>query len=204
MTGEPGTGKTFIIWTILKYNDEDFNTGSIITSAYNGITAVAIDGQTLCSLFHIQSFQKATEKKVKPLTTDQLNQIQLKLQSSTLSLLIIDKISNVDPATLAIVNLRLQQMKNNTRNFGGINVVFVGDFMQLPPTARVSFSELLLHMSMKKYSSVSNSSNNLSSQGKSKSSLHQSNSLSCVGCKLFALSSPNKGLKITLNMLNSL
>ena len=111
LTGQPGTGKTFIIRTILKYNDEDFNTGSIITSAYNGITAVAIDGQTLCSLFHIQSFQKATEKKVKPLTTDQLNQIQLKLQSSTLSLLIIDKISNVDPATLAIVNLRLQQMK---------------------------------------------------------------------------------------------
>ena len=73
LTGEPGTGKTFIIRTILKYNDEDFNTGSIITSAYNGITAVAIDGQTLCSLFHIQSSQKTTEKKVKPLASDQLN-----------------------------------------------------------------------------------------------------------------------------------
>ena len=89
LTGQPGTGKTFIIWTILKYNGEDFNTGSIITAAYNGILAVAIDGQTLCSLFHVQSFQKSSEKKVKPLTTDQLNQIQLKVQSSRLSLLII-------------------------------------------------------------------------------------------------------------------
>ena len=45
-------------------------------------------------------------------------------------------------------------------------------------------------MSIKKYSSVSNSNNNSSSLGKSKSSLLQSNSLSCVGCKLFALFKP--------------
>ena len=49
LTGEPGTGKTFVIRTILKYNDEDFNGAPIITAAYNGIKAVAIDGQTLCS-----------------------------------------------------------------------------------------------------------------------------------------------------------
>ena len=184
LTGEPGTGKTFIIRTILKYNDEDFNVGSIVTAAYNGITAVVIDGQTLCSLFNIQSFSDTSKKvQIKPLSTDQLHVIQLKLKSPSLSLLIIDEISNVDPATLAVINLRLQQIKNNKRHFGGLNVIFVGDFMQLPPTARISFPELLCHMAVKKYST----SDVTSTVSKSKKGLLKPNSLSCIGCNLFTL-----------------
>ena len=68
---------------------------------------------------------------MKPLSTDQLNNIQIQLHTQDLNLLIIDEISNVDPTTLAVINSRLKQIKNNDRDFGGINVLVVGDLKKV-------------------------------------------------------------------------
>ena len=54
LTGKPGTGKTFTIQSIINMNNDYLKTGSITTSAYNGINATHVGGQTLVSLLKIR------------------------------------------------------------------------------------------------------------------------------------------------------
>ena len=50
---------------------------------------------------------------------------------------IIDEILMVSHKMLRQIHLRFQELKNNERPFGGLNVLVFGDLMQLPPV-RVS------------------------------------------------------------------
>ncbi|KAF9406992.1 hypothetical protein HW555_012830, partial [Spodoptera exigua] len=52
--------------------------------------------------------------------------------------LIIDEISMVPYLTLRNIHIRLQQLKQDQGNFGGINVILFGDLMQLPPVSRIT------------------------------------------------------------------
>ena len=47
--------------------------------------------------------------------------------------MVIDEISMVSKDVFDYVNLRLQQIKGNRKPFGGMSVLAVGDFYQLPP-----------------------------------------------------------------------
>ena len=53
LTGNPGTGKTFTIQTIIDINNNHLHAGMNAPSAYNGINSTHVDGQTLVSLIHI-------------------------------------------------------------------------------------------------------------------------------------------------------
>ena len=50
-------------------------------------------------------------------------------------ILVIDEMSMISPGFLYKVNRRLQQAfpENKTKPFGGISVLIMGDFAQLPP-----------------------------------------------------------------------
>ena len=52
---------------------------------------------------------------------------------SHLRLLIIDEVSMVSNLKLAYVHLRLDEIFTRDEWFGGMNVLFVGDILQLPP-----------------------------------------------------------------------
>ena len=47
-------------------------------------------------------------------------------------ILIIDEVSSLIVENLAVINYHLQQLYNNKKDFGGITVLLVGDFSQLP------------------------------------------------------------------------
>lgn len=50
-------------------------------------------------------------------------------------LIIIDEVSMVTPILLARIDSVLRQLKKSTQDFGGLHIVLVGDFLQLPPIA---------------------------------------------------------------------
>ena len=52
---------------------------------------------------------------------------------SQLRLLIIDEVSMLSNLNLAYVHLRLDEIFGRDEWFGGVNVLFVGDILQLPP-----------------------------------------------------------------------
>ncbi|KAF9407745.1 hypothetical protein HW555_012336 [Spodoptera exigua] len=73
---------------------------------------------------------------LRPLTGERLQRERQKWRH--INWLIIDEISMVPYLTLRNIHIRLQQLKQDQGNFGGINVILFGDLMQLPPVSRIT------------------------------------------------------------------
>ena len=52
---------------------------------------------------------------------------------SSLKFVVIDEISMLSNLNLTYVHLRLEELFGGTDWFGSINIIFVGDLLQLPP-----------------------------------------------------------------------
>ena len=54
---------------------------------------------------------------------------------SSCKFIIIDEVSMISTYMLSKLDARMQQAKKDTRPFGGLHVIFFGDFVQYPPVA---------------------------------------------------------------------
>ena len=135
LTGGAGVGKSVVVTTLYQTlhrhlcgtegeNPEEIR---ILLCAYTGSAAFNIGGITIHKAFALNANQSFT----KPLSADKLNTLRVKYRK--LSVLIIDEISLVSNELFAIINQRLQQIKGNSKIFGGIHVIVVGDLFQLKP-----------------------------------------------------------------------
>ena len=57
----------------------------------------------------------------------------MRISLSKLKLLIIDEVCKVSSLNLAYIHLRLDEIFAKDEWFGGVNMLFVGDILQLPP-----------------------------------------------------------------------
>ena len=145
VTGGPGVGKSYVVDAI-KQLAKEINAGYIQTTAFTGIAAVNIKGETINTTFNIRVGEGGKKKvsiqnnkeTVDELSHTQLQQFKADIDIRNLALLVIDEISTVTPKLLAIINARLQQAKYNEKPFGGVGIMFVGDFMTLPPPKELS------------------------------------------------------------------
>ena len=130
LTGEPGAGKTHTIGRFVEWLDEEGLEYAITAST--GIAASHLDGSTIHSWSGL-GISRALEKK-------QLEAIGRKTylveRVKLVRVLVIDEISMLDAVALNDINAILQTVHKNTKPFGGIQVVFVGDFFQLPPVSK--------------------------------------------------------------------
>lgn len=131
LTGSAGTGKTYTLNTYIAYLKA--HKVPVAITASTGIAATHINGMTIhawsgigvrdfLSLSHLQ---KLRQKKY---MRDKMAEVRV---------LIIDEISMLHKKQLNLVNEVLQYFKDNTLPFGGIQVVFSGDFFQLPPVGEL-------------------------------------------------------------------
>jgi ATP-dependent DNA helicase PIF1 len=121
ITGKAGTGKTTLIREILK--DKDVKQ---IVLAPTGVTAIAVGGETIHKFFRIQPGLNNLEQ-IKAVSGRQAKIID------KINRIIIDEISMVRADLLDIIDITLQKTKNNNLPFGGVQIIMVGDFYQLPP-----------------------------------------------------------------------
>jgi len=126
LTGSAGTGKSFTLKAIIDYLKlNNINYG---ITALTGCAAVLINGQTIHSFLglgisrNIQDIYKGLSK-----FKTSLNKIK------NLQTLIIDEISMMDDELFTVINNLLMLVKNNDYVFGGVQMILVGDFHQLPP-----------------------------------------------------------------------
>ena len=137
ITGKAGTGKS----TFLEYLRAN-TAKSIVVLAPTGVAALNVHGQTIHSFF-----------KFKPNIT--LDTVRVLPNSSrqdiykNLNLIVIDEISMVRADLLDCIDKFLRLNRNqNSRPFGGVQMVFIGDLYQLPPV--VKYNERKLFSSMYK------------------------------------------------------
>jgi hypothetical protein len=146
ITGFAGTGKSFLIAAIKEGAKEKGRPA--VCLAYNGIAAVNIGGKTISSAVH-QVYDKLEDERktgeslqsIPPLDDSQLSKLVAELQLDDSPILIIDEISTVSPIVLATIDSRLRQATDSEEPFGGIPVVLLGDFSQLPPVCGTSLTE---------------------------------------------------------------
>lgn len=125
ITGPGGCGKTFLIKKIITFCEE--NAKSIAVCALTGCAASLIDGTTLHSALSIPCYDIYDPET--------LYQQMLKRNSISnfIDVLIIDEISMMNSSLFDALDYSIRQIRGDDRNFGGIQLLFSGDFMQLSP-----------------------------------------------------------------------
>lgn len=127
ISGQAGTGKSFTLKHIIKYLKQ--NNKKFAITASTGCAAVLINGQTIHSYLGIGINNTNLDKiykeiKIKKMKYNKLFELQV---------IIIDEISMIDDTTFDFINELLCLIKGDKRPFGGIQMILVGDFCQLPP-----------------------------------------------------------------------
>ena len=139
VTGGAGTGKSHLIKCIyheaskILRNPENPEEVKVLLTGPTGTSAFNIGGFTVHSALKIP---RSAKKTYESLGNDSLNTLQTQLAG--LEILIIDEISMVDRKVLAYIHGRMKQIKrirttDRDSYFGGVCILAVGDFYQLPP-----------------------------------------------------------------------
>lgn len=130
LTGEPGAGKTHTVNRYVEYLRAHGIEPALTAST--GIAATHIGGMTLHSWSGIGIAESLSMYDLDRISSNE--KIYLRLNKT--KVLIIDEVSMLDARTLSMVESVCRATRRNETAFGGLQVVLVGDFFQLPPVAR--------------------------------------------------------------------
>lgn len=127
LTGQAGAGKTYVLNQFIKFLRD--NHIPVAITASTGIAATHMNGMTIHSWAGIGIKEKLDEQDLKSLSKKDALVERLR----TTKVLIIDEVSMLHARQLDLVDLVLRHFRQVDQPFGGIQVVFSGDFFQLPP-----------------------------------------------------------------------
>ncbi len=130
LTGSAGTGKTYTLNQFISYLKA--HKVPVAVTASTGIAATHMNGTTIHSWSGIGIKDNLTHENLKSLAT----KVYLTKNQRTTNILIIDEISMLHRNQLDMINQVLKYIRNSAKPFGGMQVVFAGDFFQLPPVSR--------------------------------------------------------------------
>lgn len=130
LTGEPGAGKTYTISKFVEWLDAQKTDYAITAST--GIAASHLDGSTIHSWSGLGIRRGLKEEQLQGIKRNSWLVEKIK----PIKVLVIDEISMLDAVALTDINNILQTIHNNKKAFGGIQIVLVGDFFQLPPVTK--------------------------------------------------------------------
>ena len=138
LSGGAGIGKSFFVNLVteclkktLKYagrNCDDHP--SVVVTASTGKAATNINGTILYSAFSF-SVREGSFNQGK-LGNERLYELQMKYKH--LTVLLFDEISMIGKETFEDLNKNLQKIMNRCNiDFGGVSILLIGNFCQLPP-----------------------------------------------------------------------
>lgn len=144
LTGKAGTGKTTFLKYIIKNTYKN-----VVVAAPTGIAAINAGGVTLHSLFLLPFGGFVPTNDNAAIFSDYLkinnrNTLLKELKMSRvkrkliqeMELLIIDEVSMLRADLLDAIDTILQSVRRNRTSFGGVQVLFIGDLLQLPPVVK--------------------------------------------------------------------
>ena len=135
LTGEPGSGKTHTINEYVNYLKAcDVE---VAITASTGIAATHIGGMTIHSWSGIGIKRKFDKYDLDKIASNEYVSKRIRRAK----VLVIDEISMLSSDTLSMVEAVCREVKQNDEAFGGLQVIFVGDFFQLPPIVKRDFEQ---------------------------------------------------------------
>ena len=143
LTGKAGTGKTTLLKEIIKSTHKN-----CVVVAPTGIAALNAGGVTIHSMFQLPfggfipdnsspQFSENSRFETKATLRRHFRMSGLKkavLQN--MELLIIDEVSMLRSDLMDAIDFMLQSVRRKNQAFGGVQVLFIGDLLQLPPIIR--------------------------------------------------------------------
>lgn len=125
VTGGAGVGKSFLI------NELSKSDMGIAKTALTGSAAVQIGGSTIHSWAEIGLGKETSENLGKKILNSKYSTFQEKLKC--IEILVIDEVSMLNDELFTKISEVLSIVTGNSKPFGGIQVVLVGDPFQLSP-----------------------------------------------------------------------
>lgn len=128
LTGGAGSGKSYVIRQLMRLHDS--KTLPILAST--GAAAVLLGGRTFHSFFGLGILEGGVEATFERACQDarlakRLNQVEG---------VIIDEISMIPGEVLDLAERIARNARESNHPWGGLRVIVVGDFLQLPPVTR--------------------------------------------------------------------
>jgi DNA-binding CsgD family transcriptional regulator len=152
LTGKAGTGKTTLLHEIIRTTHKN-----VVVVAPTGIAALNAGGVTIHSMFqlpfagfipeerapHFSDFVKFESK-----STLRRHFKMSGLKKSVIrnmELLVIDEVSMLRADLLDAIDFMMQSVRQKSQPFGGVQVLFIGDLLQLPPVVKNEEWNVLRH-----------------------------------------------------------
>ena len=120
VTGRAGTGKS----TLIHYLSKEIPNCAVLAST--ALAAINVHGSTIHSFFSIPPRVLNPDEAFNP-------KRGIVPVIENLGALVIDEVSMVKPDLVDCVSNSLKKVRRDSRPFGGVSVIFVGDLLQLPP-----------------------------------------------------------------------
>ena len=136
LTGKAGTGKTTFLRDVVRHTKK-----KCIVLAPTGIAAVNAGAMTIHSFFQF-GLGPFVQGVIEPKSDFRINKSKLELIRH-LQLLIIDEVSMVRADLMDHIDVELRRIRRNSKPFGGVQLLMIGDLQQLPPIAHGGEDELL-------------------------------------------------------------
>ncbi len=124
ITGSAGTGKSYIL------NQLQQALPNLYVTASTGVAAINVSGSTIHSFAGIGIGTKPAAQIAYSMRHEQ------RFKIATCKQLAIDEISMLSAETFDLINHVFKILKHTNNPFGGIQLIVIGDFLQLPPVAK--------------------------------------------------------------------
>lgn len=144
LTGKAGTGKTTLLKEIIRSTHKN-----TVVVAPTGIAALNAGGVTIHSMFQLPfggfipdtnpdiPFSEHLKMESKDTLRRHFRMSGLKKAViQNMELLVIDEVSMLRADLLDAIDFMLQSVRKKKVSFGGVQVLFIGDLLQLPPVVK--------------------------------------------------------------------
>lgn len=151
LTGKAGTGKTTLLREIIRTTHKN-----VVVVAPTGIAALNAGGVTIHSMFQLPFAGFIPDMNQPPQVSDTARfenkdtlrrhfRMRADKQSviNNLELLVIDEVSMLRADLLDAMDFMLRSVRKKNLPFGGVQVLYIGDLLQLPPVVKNEEWEVL-------------------------------------------------------------
>lgn len=131
-TGSAGSGKSVLLREMIKILKKKYGDDQVAVTASTGLAACNIGGVTVHSFAGVGLGNGEVTKLYRKVRRSRKHAKRWE----SVSALVVDEISMLDGELLDKMDFIAQKIRKNRKPFGDIQLIFCGDFFQLPPVSK--------------------------------------------------------------------